>query len=187
MFERFTEQARRAVIEAQVQARALHHEQIAPEHVLLGVMADTAGVGAQVLHDLGLTQEALSREVAALGRGDADALQAIGVDLEEIRRQAEAAFGPGALDPARRPGAGWFRARGRRRPRHIPFSAPAKKALEQSLRQALDLKHGYIGSEHLLLGLIATERDPAARTLTRLGISPDEVRARVRERLRRTA
>ena len=187
MFERFTEQARRAVIEAQVQARALHHDQIAPEHVLLGVMADTGGVGAQVLHELGLTREALTREVTALGRGDADALHAIGVDLEVVRRQVEATFGPGALDPGRRPAGGWFRARRARRSGHVPFGAPAKKALEQSLRQALELKHSYIGSEHILLGLVAADSDPAARTLERLGISPQQVRDDVRERLHRTA
>lgn len=185
MFERFTAQARRAVIEAQVQARALHHERITPEHVLLGVLDDTDGVGAHVLRDLGLTKEALRHEVAALGRGDAEALQTIGVDLEAVRRQAEAAFGPGALDPGRRGPAGWFRARRGRG--HLPFSAPAKKALEQALRQALELKHGYIGSEHVLLGLISSDGDPAARTLQRLGISPAEVRDRVRTQLRRTA
>ena len=187
MFERFTDQARRAVIEAQVQARALHHQQIAPEHVLLGVMADTDGVGAQVLRELGLTREALTREVTALGRGDAQALEAIGVDLEAVRRHAEATFGPGALDPARRSAGGWFRGRRARRGGHVPFGPPAKKALEQSLRQALDLDHSYIGSEHILLGLIAADSDPAARTLERLGVSPQQVRDDVRERLRRTA
>ena len=188
MFERFTAQARHAVVEAQVHARALHHDQITPEHVLLGVMDDTDGVGAQVLRDLGLTTDALAREIAALGRGDADALQTIGVDLSAVRLQAEAVFGPGALDQGRRGPGGWFRARRARRARgHVPFSAPAKKALEQSLRQALELKHGYIGSEHLLLGLIASDGDPAARTLQRLGISPADVRDRVRTRLRRPA
>jgi len=187
MFERFTKPARDVVVDAQQQARALGHNEIAPEHILLGVLADADGVAARVLQDLGVDRDAVLVEVATLGRSDADALRAIGVDLEAVRRQAEAAFGPGALDRPRRRRRGLFRAvpgGG-----HLPFSSPAKKVLEQALREALALKHNYIGTEHILLGLLAEERGSVPHTLRRLPTPVDAaaVRSRVIAELGRAA
>ncbi|HEY7484526.1 MAG TPA: Clp protease N-terminal domain-containing protein [Streptosporangiaceae bacterium] len=64
---------------------------------------------------------------------------------------------------------------------HVPFSAPAKKSLELSLREALQLGHNYIGSGHLLLGLIREERGTAAVVLAELGVELDRARALVGE------
>ena len=187
MFERFTSAARRAVVDAQEQARLLGHGEIRAEHVLLGVLADDGSPAARVLHDLGVRHGDVVRELATLGAADGDALRQIGVDLSAIRERVEAAFGPGALDRPRPRRAGL---RGRLTGRlggHLRFTAPAKRALEQSLRQALDLRDDHIGTDHILLGLVADDRDPAARTLARLGADPATVRARVRERRRRAA
>jgi hypothetical protein len=63
---------------------------------------------------------------------------------------------------------------------HIPFSPEAKKILELALREALRLHHNYIGTEHLLLGLLRDRRSPAARVLHDLGVSRDEVEAWLR-------
>lgn len=186
MFERFTGPARRAVVEAQNQARVLGHAEVRAEHLLLGILADREGVPTRLLDELGLQHEALVREVAVLGAADADALQTIGIDLAAVRRQVEATFGPGALD---RPIARRSRLLGRpaRGGGHIPFTRAAKRALEQSLRQALDLGSNVIGAEHVLLGLLAADEDSTARTLQRLGIDPATVRTRVRAALRRAA
>src|SRR5215216_6553054 len=171
MFERFTDRARAAVIDAQVVARRLGHGRIGTEHLLLGLL-ETGGLAAQVLAGAGVTPAAVEREVLAevgrgpLGEADAEALGAIGIDLDEVRRRLEASFGPGAL--RWRPGA-----RGRRRGPlpggHIPFSPRAKKVLELSLREAVRLKHHHIGPEHILLGIVREGEGLAALVLTRLG------------------
>jgi ATP-dependent Clp protease ATP-binding subunit ClpA len=187
MFERFTEAARGVVVNAQDQARALGHREILAEHLLLGVMADTDGIGARVLRDLGVEQDALVSEVAALGDADTEALRSIGVDLHAVRRQAEAAFGPGALDRPRRRRVGLFRRQVVLVGGHLHFANTASRALEQALRQAQALGHGYIGSEHILLGLLSDEHDAAARVLARLGLDRAAVRQRVLDELQRAA
>jgi ATP-dependent Clp protease ATP-binding subunit ClpA len=187
MFERFTEAARRVVVRAQEEARSLGQQEILAEHLLLSILAETDSISAGVLRELGVQRARLVAELSALSTGDDAALQAIGIDLAAVRDRAEAAFGPGALDRPRR-----------RRPRgllhrvvgtagHLPFTQPAKRALEQSLRQALALQHRAIGVDHLLLGLLADDHDPAARVLQRTGVSVAEVRAEVRSRLQQAA
>jgi ATP-dependent Clp protease ATP-binding subunit ClpA len=66
---------------------------------------------------------------------------------------------------------------------HIPFTPPAKKTLELALREALQLKHDYIGSEHILLGLIAEGQGPAYQVLTANGVDLDTARAEVTKQL----
>jgi ATP-dependent Clp protease ATP-binding subunit ClpA len=190
MFERFTDRARNVAVDAQVAARRLGHGYVGTEHVLLGLLQGD-GIAARVLGGLGITSAAVEREVLAevgrgpLGQKDAEALGAIGIDLEEVRRRIEASFGPGALywRPGRR------RHRARRMPLaggHIPFTPRAKKVLELSLREALALKHNYIGTEHILLGLVREGEGLAMLVLTRLGAGPQAVRARVLDALRST-
>jgi ATP-dependent Clp protease ATP-binding subunit ClpA len=188
MFERFTDRARQVAVDAQVSARRLGHGYVGTEHILLGLLQGD-GIGARVLGGLGVTAAAVEREVLAevgrgpLGAGDAEALGAIGIDLEEVRRRVEASFGPGALQW--RPGRGC----GRRLPLlggHIPFTPRAKKVLELSLREALALKHKYIGTEHILLGLVREGEGLAMLVLIRLGAGPDAIRARVLDALRST-
>jgi ATP-dependent Clp protease ATP-binding subunit ClpA len=190
MFERFTDRARQVAIDAQVSARRLGHGHVGTEHILLGLLQGD-GIGARVLGALGITAAAVEREVLAelgrgpLGGGDAEALGAIGIDLEEVRRRVEASFGPGALQW--RPGRGC--GRDRRLPLfggHIPFTPRAKKVLELSLREALALKHKYIGTEHILLGLVREGEGLAMLVLVRLGAGPDAIRARVLDALRST-
>jgi ATP-dependent Clp protease ATP-binding subunit ClpA len=187
MFERFTSEARNAVIGAQQEARRLGHDCVGTEHVLLGLLGGQ-GIAARVLADLGVTTPAVEHEVLSyvrpgpFGAADAEALGTIGIDLDEVRRRLEASFGPGAL--RWRPGR-----RGRRRGPlpggHIPFSPRAKKVLELSLREAIRLKHNYIGPEHILLGIVREGEGLAALVLTRLGVDLEAVRARVVDELRR--
>jgi len=194
MFERFTKRARTVVVTAQEQARALGHDQIGGEHLLLGILTQPESIGAKVLRQLGVDEAAVRAEVAALGRSDADALKAFGIDLDEVRRRAEEAFGSGALErPLERRGGWLFRGRGR----HLRFNRDAKKLLERSLREALALRHNYIGTEHMILAIVADESTDgstskpggAAGVLRRLGVaaSHDDVRTRVLDELRRAA
>jgi Clp amino terminal domain, pathogenicity island component/UvrB/uvrC motif len=95
----------------------------------------------------------------------AQALESLGISLKAVREQVVALVGRGRQPPTG----------------HIPFTERAKKALELSLRESGQLGHGYIGTEHLLLGLIRQGDGVAARVLTGLGADLDRVRQQVIE------
>jgi ATP-dependent Clp protease ATP-binding subunit ClpA len=180
MFERFTTAARAAVVGAQAHARAAAHDEIGAADLLAGVLDDTDGIPARVLADLGVpTRDGVAATEEVFDADDAAALSSLGVDLDAVRRQAEQTFGPGALDRRRRQRPGLF---GRRSGAgHIPFGREAKSALELSLREAVAEGHRYLGTEHVFLGLLATEQGTALRVLHRLGV--DEDRAALRRRV----
>jgi ATP-dependent Clp protease ATP-binding subunit ClpC len=93
----------------------------------------------------------------------AKALQSLGISLEAVRSQVEEIIGRGSTAPTG----------------HIPFTPRAKKVLELSLREALQLGHNYIGTEHILLGLIREGEGVAAQVLMKLGADLDKVRHQV--------
>ena len=171
MFERFTAEARSVVVSAQRDARELDQPSIGTAVLLLGVAEERATAGGRVLLELGIGENDIRddiRRAAARERAfsdeDEDALRSVGIDLDEVRRSVEEAFGAGALDRG-----------GAARAGHIPFTRGAKKALELSLREALALGHKHIGTEHLLLGLVRDERCSAARLLAARGIDRERV------------
>ena len=172
MFERFTTAARAAVVGAQAHARAAGHTEIGAADVLAGVLDDTEGIPARVLADLGVAVgEGVAATEEVFDADDAAALGALGVDLDAVRRRAEQTFGPGALDRRRRQRPGLF---GRRSGAgHIPFNREAKSSLELALREALAEGHRHLGTEHVFLGLLATEEGTALRVLHRLGVTED--------------
>ncbi|MEV4255344.1 Clp protease N-terminal domain-containing protein, partial [Spirillospora sp. NPDC049652] len=108
---------------------------------------------------------------------DGEALRVLGIDIDAVREAAEDAFGPGALDAPRGV------RRGRAATGHIPFEPESKKVLELSLRQALRLKHKYIGSGHILLGLLQDRRFRAVRALSGAGVNLDALRDDVTRRI----
>lgn len=179
MFERFSDKARRSVVLAQEYARDRGDDMIRTEHLLLSLLSAPDAAAAELLAAFGVDRATVEADVDRLRpvgpESDAEALAALGIDLDEVRRQADEAFGPGALDRTRA-------ARGTcggRRWGHIPFHATAKKVLELSLREALRLRHDYIGTEHLLLGLLHTETGAAQRLLAARGVTLEQVRAAV--------
>jgi ATP-dependent Clp protease ATP-binding subunit ClpC len=93
----------------------------------------------------------------------AKALESLGISLESVREQVQEIIGQGQQAPTG----------------HIPFTPRAKKVLELSLREALQLGHSYIGTEHLLLGLIREGEGVAAQVLTKLGADTNRVRQTV--------
>jgi ATP-dependent Clp protease ATP-binding subunit ClpC len=97
----------------------------------------------------------------------AKALEALGINLDAVREQVQEIIGQGQTPPTG----------------HIPFTPRAKKVLELSLREALQLGHSYIGTEHLLLGLIREGEGVAAQVLTKLGADSNRVRQQVVELL----
>jgi ATP-dependent Clp protease ATP-binding subunit ClpC len=135
VFEQFTEPARQVVVFAQDEARALGHNYIGTEHVLLGLLREEEGLGARVLVSLGISLDAVRDQVARIiGQGD---------DVQAGQ---------------------------------IPFTPRAKRVLELSLREALQLGHSYIGTEHLLLGLAAEREGVACRILLDFDVNDETLR-----------
>src|SRR4051812_12490967 len=93
----------------------------------------------------------------------AKALESLGIAVEGVRQQVEEIIGQGQQAPSG----------------HIPFTPRAKKVLELSLREALQLGHNYIGTEHILLGLIREGEGVAAQVLVKLGADLNRVRQQV--------
>ncbi|MDG4824005.1 Clp protease N-terminal domain-containing protein [Asanoa sp. WMMD1127] len=201
MFERFTDRARAVVKGAVAESRTLGHEKVGTEHLLLAMLDDTpegggGGVAGRVLREAGVTADDLRARIEAhvgsgsraLSDADAEALRQIGIDLEAVRRKVEAAFGEGALRPPARPHSrGLFGLRRRRPMTGGPFSPRAKKALELSLREALRLKHRYIGTEHVLLGVLREGEGLGVMVLTEAGFEVDDLRRRVEAAIRAAA
>lgn len=159
IFKRFTRGARRCVESAVEEARALGHDSVGDEDLLLGLLEADRGIAAEALSSLGVTLEGARREAEQLF---SDALVSIGISLHEVRRQAGEAF------EMRNPSS-----------RRIPFSPQAKKALEQALREALRLGHRQITGEHILLGVLRDERGQAVRILAGLDVSTEELEYRL--------
>jgi ATP-dependent Clp protease ATP-binding subunit ClpA len=198
MFERFTTQARSLVRNAQQEARDLGHHWIGTEHLLLALLAPQSGIASAVLGGAGLTADRVRTDIASnlsddrmLDQQDAEALKAIGIDLDAVRAKIEETFGPGALCPAPRTRRGLFRRRRRHisapQRSYIPFTARSKKVLELSLREAVRLHHNYIGTEHILLGLIREGEGLAAKIICDAGISLEDLRRRTLDSLAQAA
>ena len=93
----------------------------------------------------------------------ARALESLGITLNSVREQVQDIIGPGVNAPSG----------------HIPFTPRAKKVLELSMREAIQLNHGYIGTEHILLGMVRANEGVANQVLAKLGVEPAAVRQAV--------
>ncbi|MBW3588618.1 MAG: ATP-dependent Clp protease ATP-binding subunit [Actinobacteria bacterium] len=119
---------------------------------------------ARLLHHNYIGTEHILLGLISEGEGvAAKALESLGVSLEMVRAQVEEIIGTGSSSPQG----------------HIPFTPRAKKVLELSLREALQLGHNYIGTEHILLGLIREGEGVAAQVLQKLGADLGRVRHQV--------
>ena len=161
MFNRFVKEAR-ACVEASVEeARTLGHDSIGDEDLLLGLLRAEEGVAAESLSSLGVTLEGGREESEKMA---SEALSSVGISLEDIRHEAGEAFDMSISNNHR-----------------IPFSPRAKKVLEQALREAARLRDNFIGTEHILLGIMDNGDGMAVRMLARLGVSPEVLEERLYE------
>jgi ATP-dependent Clp protease ATP-binding subunit ClpA len=177
MFERFTEEARRVVVVAQMEAREARESHIDTAHLLLGI-GMAGGPGGDALRAAGVDPSRLRRAIREVGDPDspldAEALAALGIDLGKVQAAAEAAFGAGALDDRCRQG----------RPRrggHLPFTPQSKKALELSLRAAVRRGDRAIDTRHLLLGVLAAAEERSTAVLRRLAVDTAGLRRRLED------
>ena len=164
--ERFTIRAR-AVLQAAVQAaRARGGAEVDAGDLLAGLFRAPEGVAAQVLAAMGVTADAVraARPPAATPPTPAPAAPADQAAPTDQATTADQAAATGATRP--------------------PFAPDAVTALRDALAEALELSHNYIGTEHILLGLMRDPDAPVAAILARLGASPAEARVRIAELLR---
>jgi len=204
MFERFTTAARSVVLRSREEAQALHHGHIGTEHLLLAMLDEGAGGAYRVLHDAGVERELVRADIERLlgkpskllGDEDAAALKTIGIDLDAVLGKIEESFGAHALEELRpserrgllRRGLIWVEDTARQgRGDGTGFTVRAKKVIELSLREAIRLGHNYIGTEHLLLGMIRDGGGLATKVLTEQGVSLDDLRQAAITALRRAA
>jgi ATP-dependent Clp protease ATP-binding subunit ClpA len=180
MFTRFTVPARQVVLAATEAAGRLGAARVAPEHLLVALAEGGGDVGGRVLAAYGVTADGLCVAItdrtrrAGLTDDEVTALRSVGIDADEVFRRIEESFGAEALQPM------VPSTKASRR-----FTPGAKKVLERSLREALALRHNYIGTEHILLGVLA--EGSASDLLAAHGITYAGAQERVLDELRRAA
>jgi ATP-dependent Clp protease ATP-binding subunit ClpC len=139
MFERFTDRARKVMALANQEAQRFNHEYIGTEHILLGLVKEGSGVGANVLKNLD-------------------------VDLRRVRLEVEKLVKPGPE----------MVTMGK-----LPQTPRAKKVIEYAIEEARNLNHNYVGTEHLLLGLLREHDGVAAQVLMNMSLKLEQVREEV--------
>jgi ATP-dependent Clp protease ATP-binding subunit ClpA len=163
-FERFTARARSVLVAADAAARELHRRHVATEHLLLGLFAEPQGLAARALSAMSITRDSAHAAITAVAGADPVA-----------DRMADPAAGPAGSGQAQAGQSGAGR---------LPYSPEAAAALRDAVAEALELGHNYIGTEHILLGLLRDPDSRAARILDDLGANAAETRVRLTEMLR---
>jgi len=139
MFERFTDRARKVMALANQEAQRFNHEYIGTEHILLGLVKEGSGVGANVLKNLD-------------------------VDIKKLRLEIEKLVksGPDIVTMGK-----------------LPQTPRAKKVIEYAIEEARSLNHNYVGTEHILLGLLRETEGIAAQVMVAMGLKLEDVRQEV--------
>jgi ATP-dependent Clp protease ATP-binding subunit ClpA len=186
MLERFTRNARDVVLRAHEAARAAGAAEVLPAHLFVTLVDTDGTLAVHVLEDLGATREEVRRVVRGLtghrpmglSTDDAEALRLLGIDLDDVMRRIDRDLGGAAENETAGP----------RKVRHARprFAKASKKVLELSLREAIRLGDGFIGSEHILLGLLRAADPVVIGTLEAFDLKPEDVRRAVEEAERRT-
>lgn len=158
----FTERVRKVLQLARQEAITLRHEYVGTEHMLLGLCAEGDGVADAALMNLG-------------------------VDTDAVREQILKTVTPGKDDGSDAPAPASGGILGAiagsmgfaRQDRDMPYTSRAKKVLELAMTEARELNHSYVGTEHLLLGLMREEKGIAAQVLGSMGVTVGAVREEV--------
>jgi ATP-dependent Clp protease ATP-binding subunit ClpC len=146
MFERFTDEARKVMVQANKQAQRFGHGYIRTEHILLGLLKESSCTGVTILKDLGVDIDKLLSEVEQLPKSRVD----------------------------------------KTRMEKPPQSERAVNVIKYAIEEAKALEHDYIGTEHILLGLLRETDGIAAQVLTNLRVKLQDVREKVKETRHKT-
>ena len=164
-----TPRAKKAIELAVDEARRMNHHYIGTEHLLLGLVREGGGIGAGVLQSMGVNLENLRTSTIQI------------VDSTQTARTAqEQATGPAATAAAQSGTSERSEASvSANRNRFDKFTERARKVLSLAQEEAQRFQHNYIGTEHLLLGLVREGDGVAAKVLTNLGVTLEEVRTTI--------
>ena len=175
MFERFTDSARRLVVEAQDHAHRREDERIGVEHLLLAACEPDDGGVSGVLSQAGITAATFG---AFLDNYDeSDELESIGVDLAAVSSAADSAFGDGALERASKGSQGRRGLLRRSLGNSKRFTNEAKVVLEQSLHVSLAHRHKVIADAHVVIAVLDSRHGPVARFIRLGGIDVSDVKS----------
>lgn len=147
MYERFSDGAREVLQLATQEAHRCHHKYLGTEHILLGIVKEGHSVAANILKNLSVA---------------ANILKNLDIDLLEIRLEVEKIMRPGPEEIV---------TTGR-----LPQTPRAKKVIEGAIAASCFLGHRYVGTEHILLGLLFEQEGVAYQVLTALGLTGDKVK-----------
>ncbi len=145
----FTERLGRVLEMARDEAVRLNHEYVGTEHILLGLIREGGGVGTTVLHNLNVSPQKVRREIEAIHVLDF---------LRFLKKTAvtpHVQMGHLASVPLR----------------DLPYTSRARKVLDLAMAEAVKMRHNYVGTEHVLLGLIREENGIAAQVLAERGVT----------------
>ena len=145
-FEKFSDKARKVLVLAQDEARAMKQAYVGTEHILLGLILENDGLAAQTLERLNVKAD----DVRGMIR------QVVPIDeTQDVQG-------------------------------HLNFTPRVKRVLENALREAMQMGQSYIGTEHLLLGIVREGEGTALEVLSRLGVGPDDIRAALNDLIGQT-
>ncbi|HUY90670.1 MAG TPA: Clp protease N-terminal domain-containing protein [Pirellulales bacterium] len=173
MYERFTDRARKVVALANQDAVRRRAAAVDTEHILLGLLEERKGVAGNVLHYLGIDWESLSAAITSRKKScpPAKALPESPPPVElprsfwQATRSAYLRFLAVQFGP------------------RLPLTTASRRLIEHALEEARELGHNYVGTEHLLLGLLRQPDCTAAELLTEQGLVLEDVRREVLELL----
>jgi ATP-dependent Clp protease ATP-binding subunit ClpC len=157
----FTERVRKVLSRSREQAIALRHEYVGTEHILLALL-EGGGVAPAVLENLGVDADDVRKKVlesVTPGRADSPITAVAAASGGLLGVIADTIGYPHGPD--------------------LPYTSRAKKSLEFAMSEARDLSHSYVGTEHLLIGLMREQRNIAAQSLAAMGLTVPHVRDEV--------
>lgn len=155
----FTERVRRSLQLAREEAMTLRHEYVGSEHILLGLCSEGGGVAEAAMTNLGVKLDNVRTAVLQIVKpGQADGVRDTSPGILSTIASSIGLGGSGT---------------------DLPYTSRAKKALELSMLEARELNHSYVGTEHLLLGLLREEKGIAAQVLASMGMTVPGVREEV--------
>jgi len=163
-----TPRAKKVLMYAIEESRNLNHDYVGTEHILLGLLRDREGVAAQVLMNRGLKLEEVRAEVLwAMGRGSAP-VNLTDQHIDKVKTDVADQVGQADKEDPALPGSMYDR-----------FTDRARGVMQLANQQAKQLDHEYIGTEHILLGLVSEGKSVAANVLTNLNLELETIRSEV--------
>lgn len=188
MWQRFSETSRRAILNAQQEAAQTYSSEVDTGHLLMALVGDAQSDAAQVLLFLGITPEKVRAEVKSSSEGETPTPELSSIERENLAAQFQ--VNPALVRQLEK--ALLLKLRGQSEQPQMRLSKQAKRVLELASEEARETQRlveheSFIGTAHLLLGLLRDKEGAAVGALHRLGLELESTRATVAEHLKSNA